>query len=110
MARRSVSRGANPGTDSEFPANCAGNLVSVPGLRRIAFHLPQKRLSTPAAAPPSIHKRRGDDDRASGEGPRGGTFAVDEPGPDRVHGGFHLEHGGGFEGRRSEEHTSELQS
>src|ERR1019366_462783 len=32
-ARRSVSRGANPGTDSQFPANCAGNLVSVPGLR-----------------------------------------------------------------------------
>src|ERR1019366_4775888 len=27
-------RGANPGTDSQFPANCAGNLVSVPGLRR----------------------------------------------------------------------------
>src|ERR1022692_2209103 len=25
---------ANPGTDSQFPANCAGNLVSVPGLRR----------------------------------------------------------------------------
>jgi rfaE bifunctional protein nucleotidyltransferase chain/domain len=24
---------ANPGTDSQFPANCAGNLVSVPGLR-----------------------------------------------------------------------------
>src|ERR1039458_7068053 len=23
---------ANPGTDSQFPANCAGNLVSVPGL------------------------------------------------------------------------------
>src|ERR1017187_2076972 len=40
-ARRSVSRGANPGTDSQFPANCAGNLVSVPGLRRIATHLPQ---------------------------------------------------------------------
>src|ERR1017187_7709521 len=35
-AGRSVSRGANPGTDSQFPANCAGNLVSVPGLRRIA--------------------------------------------------------------------------
>src|ERR1017187_7724445 len=36
-ARRtgSISRGANPGTDSQFPANCAGNLVSVPGLRRI---------------------------------------------------------------------------
>src|ERR1035441_956025 len=33
------SRGANPGTDSQFPANCAGNLVSVPGLRRIATHL-----------------------------------------------------------------------
>src|ERR1035438_5442526 len=33
--RRSGSRGANPGTDSQFPANCAGNLVSVPGLRRI---------------------------------------------------------------------------
>src|ERR1017187_3275802 len=25
---------ANPGTDSQFPANCAGNLVSVPGLAR----------------------------------------------------------------------------
>src|ERR1035441_6122823 len=35
-ARRtgSISRGANPGTDSQFPANCAGNLVSVPGLDR----------------------------------------------------------------------------
>src|ERR1035441_10565245 len=33
--RASVSRGANPGTDSQFPANCAGNLVSVPGSRRI---------------------------------------------------------------------------
>src|ERR1035438_8656559 len=31
--RYSISRGANPGTDSQFPANCAGNLVSVPGLR-----------------------------------------------------------------------------
>ena len=40
-ARRSVSRGANPGTDSQFPANYAGNLVSVPGLRRIAGRLPQ---------------------------------------------------------------------
>src|ERR1022692_3579545 len=30
---RTVSRGANPGTDSQFPAKCAGNLVSVPGLR-----------------------------------------------------------------------------
>src|ERR1019366_6816350 len=32
-ARRmgSVFRGANPGTDSQFPANCAGNSVSVPG-------------------------------------------------------------------------------
>src|ERR1035438_4077039 len=29
-----MSRGANPGTDSQFPAKCAGNLVSVPGLRR----------------------------------------------------------------------------
>src|ERR1035438_8738866 len=27
--------GANPGTDSQFPANCAGNLVSVTGLRRM---------------------------------------------------------------------------
>jgi hypothetical protein len=27
--------GANPGTDSQFPANCAGNSVSVPGLRRL---------------------------------------------------------------------------
>src|ERR1019366_5412506 len=26
-----ASRGANPGTDSQFPANCAGNSVSVPG-------------------------------------------------------------------------------
>src|ERR1035438_1717943 len=26
------SREANPGTDSQFPAKCAGNLVSVPGL------------------------------------------------------------------------------
>src|ERR1035441_10646803 len=42
-ARRSVSRRANPGTDSQFPANCAGNLVSVPGLRRIAARLPQNR-------------------------------------------------------------------
>src|ERR1017187_7722034 len=33
VPRRSVSRGANPGTDSQFPANCAGNSVSVPGLR-----------------------------------------------------------------------------
>jgi hypothetical protein len=39
--RASVSRGANPGTDSQFPANCAGNSVSVPGLRRIATQLPQ---------------------------------------------------------------------
>src|ERR1035438_5810451 len=31
--RGSVSRGANPGTDSQFPANYAGNLVSVPGLQ-----------------------------------------------------------------------------
>src|ERR1019366_5015669 len=38
--RGSVSRRANPGTDSQFPANCAGNLVSVPGLRRISAHLP----------------------------------------------------------------------
>ena len=37
----SYSRAANPGTDSQFPANCAGNLVSVPGLRRIAAHLPK---------------------------------------------------------------------
>src|ERR1017187_5655587 len=37
------SRRANPGTDSQFPANCAGNLVSVPGLRRIAARLPQSR-------------------------------------------------------------------
>src|ERR1035441_1475593 len=37
-ARRSVSRRANPGTDSQFPANCAGNLVSVPGLRCIAAY------------------------------------------------------------------------
>src|SRR5450759_5069835 len=37
----SVTRGANPGTDSQFPANCAGNSVSVPGLRRIATQLPQ---------------------------------------------------------------------
>ena len=33
---RSVSRWANPGADSQFPANCAGNMVSVPGFRRIA--------------------------------------------------------------------------
>src|ERR1019366_6282175 len=33
--------GANPGTDSQFPANCAGNLVSVPGLRRIATPAPK---------------------------------------------------------------------
>jgi hypothetical protein len=37
-ARSRVFRGANPGTDSQFPANCAGNSVSVPGLRRIAAH------------------------------------------------------------------------
>src|ERR1017187_6469935 len=40
-ARRtgSMSRGANPGTDSQFPANCAGNLVSVGmGLRPAKFH------------------------------------------------------------------------
>ena len=40
-AKRSVSRGANPGTDSQFPANCARNWLSVPGLRRIAARLPQ---------------------------------------------------------------------
>src|SRR5450756_1444844 len=33
MCIRDRSRGANPGTDSQFPANCAGNSVSVPGLR-----------------------------------------------------------------------------
>ena len=27
------ARGANPGTGSQFPANCAGNSVPVPGLR-----------------------------------------------------------------------------
>src|ERR1019366_7363974 len=32
---------ANPGTDSQFPAKCAGDLVSVPGLQRIAARLPQ---------------------------------------------------------------------
>ena len=32
-------RGANPWTDSQFPANCAGNLVSVPGLRRTGYRL-----------------------------------------------------------------------
>src|ERR1035438_1790242 len=37
---------ANPGTDSQFPANCAGNSVSVPGLRRISGQLSPKRLST----------------------------------------------------------------
>src|ERR1039457_2450319 len=47
MARHGVSRGANPGTDSQFPANCAGNLVSVPGLRRISGQFSPKRLSTP---------------------------------------------------------------
>ena len=26
---------AKPGTDSQFPAKCAGNWLSVPGLRRI---------------------------------------------------------------------------
>src|ERR1017187_197954 len=44
-----VSSGANPGTDSQFPAKCVGNLVSVPGLHggclrvskllRVAFHI-----------------------------------------------------------------------
>src|ERR1039457_4219000 len=29
----SLSRGANPGTDSEFPAKCARKFMSVPGLR-----------------------------------------------------------------------------
>src|ERR1035438_10905436 len=32
-----MSRGANPWTDSQFPAKCAGNLVSVPGLRRTCW-------------------------------------------------------------------------
>src|ERR1019366_7135986 len=40
-----VSRGANPGTDSQFPANCAGNLASVPGLRRISAHPPKNGLA-----------------------------------------------------------------
>src|ERR1035441_7537240 len=56
----SISRGANPGTDSQFPANCAGNLVSVPGLRRISAHLLQKQLST--RRPPPIADLR--DNRA----------------------------------------------
>ena len=43
---RGVSRGANPGTDSQFPANGAGNLVSVPGLRRLCyFHVVRPRLA-----------------------------------------------------------------
>ena len=35
-----MSREANPGTDSQFPAKCAGNLVSVPGLRRRVIQSP----------------------------------------------------------------------
>src|ERR1035438_9305190 len=37
-----AARTANPGTDSQFPANCAGNLVSVPGLRRSARASPHR--------------------------------------------------------------------
>src|ERR1017187_2553987 len=37
-ARRSVSRGANPGTDSQFPANCAGNLVDRKSTRLNSSH------------------------------------------------------------------------
>ena len=35
MANKESFPWANPGTDSQFPANCAGNLVSVPGLRAL---------------------------------------------------------------------------
>src|ERR1039457_6377898 len=43
----SLFRGANPGTDSQFPANCAGNLVSVPGLRRNLVSVPGlRRIAT----------------------------------------------------------------
>src|ERR1035441_4176265 len=45
----SLSRWANPGTDSQIPANCAGNWcqsVSVPGLRRISGQFSPKRLTT----------------------------------------------------------------
>src|ERR1022692_1711397 len=35
-----ISRGANPGTDSQFPANCAGNLVSVHVSPGFAAHVP----------------------------------------------------------------------
>jgi hypothetical protein len=48
----SVSPGANPGTDSQFPANRAGNLVSVPGLRRIAAPA-AGRISFPGAILPN---------------------------------------------------------
>src|ERR1035438_6369708 len=87
--------GANPGTDSQFPANCAGNLVSVPGLRRGAT----MESSFGGSNDPDLLTRR----------PCGRLHCRSCLSPagraDSAAVGFHS-----LPRQRSEEHTSELQS